>query len=199
MGLVGVNSVRMDRRRGVDRATAGATWREGLTASTAFHEAGHAVVGAVLGVPIVKVTIEPSARAHGHIQMAGRWIADVHGYRVPSRDLAERYILKLLAGVTAQRKAYPRSVRSHHGRSDGASALAIAVLVMPDSEPVVQAFVDYCQARADQLVEEHWPSVTGVAQELIARKAIGRREVRAVIAQHSEILAMKWGLATPPR
>lgn len=189
----------MDSRRAFDRSTVGASRREGLTASTAFHEAGHAVVGTVLGVPIVKVTIEPSAETHGHTQMASRWVADVHGYRVPSRDLVERYVVKLLSGITAQRRAYPRSVRSHHGRSDGEAALSVAVLVMPDSEKVVQAFIDYCQARADQLVEEHWPSVTGVARELIARKTIGRKDVRAVIAQHSEILAMKWGLPTLPR
>lgn len=176
----------------------GETRRERRIASTAYHEAGHAVAAVVLGVPIVTVTIVPSAGAHGHMQMPARWIADVHGYRVPSRDLVERYVVKALAGVTAQRKAYPRSVRSHHGRSDGESAFSVAVLVMPDSERVIQAFIDYCQARAEQLVEEYWASVTEVAQELVTRKTIGRNDVRAVVAQHSEALAMRWGLSTLP-
>jgi len=172
--------------------------RERRIASTAYHEAGHAVAGVVLGVPILEVTIVPSAGAHGSVRMPTRWVADVHGYRVPSRDLVERYVVKLLSGVTAQRKAYPRSVRFHHGRSDRESALSVAVLVMPDSEPVVQAFLNYCQARAVQLVEEHWPSVIGVAQELIVKRTVRQKDVRAVVAKHSESLAMRWKLARWP-
>ena len=91
--------------------------------SSAYHEAGHAVVAIAQGLTVRVATIIPDRQSHGRVSTP---------FRGPPPDLAieesrafakmERHVLSALAGAVAQRiygrslQRYPRDDRLARGR-----------------------------------------------------------------------------------
>lgn len=73
----------------------------------AYHEAGHAVIALRLSSPVRSVSIEEKHDCAGRVRVV------VPSFR--SRRVVENYAMAALAGVVAQRCAYPTSIRRFHG------------------------------------------------------------------------------------
>src|ERR1017187_4742631 len=75
---------------------------------TAYHEAGHAVIAARMGIPFRRVTIQPNAVYAGHVTLCRKdppeqvnpWNPDWDARR--ARQYWKRHICGLLAGALAE-------------------------------------------------------------------------------------------------
>jgi hypothetical protein len=149
--------------------------------SNAIHEAGHAVIGLLVGEQIAEVTIEPGEdealsgyclRSHygetlvGEILslMAG-WAAEVEilgEYTVGSDETDRNTIAKLVAG----------------GRKCG--LIVPANFSGEDPEPTYEARLE---ARARRLCRRHAEAITAVAKELLARGRLMGDEIAAILTE----------------
>ena len=151
--------------------------------STAYHEAGHAVVQAHFGLTIKKVTIVQHGESLGHMKgrMATNSSIEYDNNSGRAQLGVERDVMVFLAGRAAQREFMPRSVRSYHGRSDYKwAAELLGRLASGEELPVyfklleirVKGFVKKPLVRAQ---------IEGVAKELLIRKTLTDKQVKAVI------------------
>lgn len=128
---------------------------------SAYHEAGHAVVGRILGLTVESVSIVPD-ETRGTIEW---YSAGQTRFSSPLRDRAsdanveelERNAIMLLAGEAAQRKWSPRSVQKHCIAGD---RLVIKLMVSEFEIPRLRKIV--CK-----LVSKHWFEVESLANELL--------------------------------
>lgn len=74
--------------------------------STAYHEAGHAVMALVVGRPVEKVTISPGQLVAGGRRLGACKIQK--GRTKPSKDAVEASVLILLAGMVAESRVTGR-------------------------------------------------------------------------------------------
>jgi hypothetical protein len=106
--------------------------------STAYHEAGHAIIAWQFGIHLHHVTIEPDKDSHG--KLIGNLVAGIVKLDVgliPPRvqRRVENYAVQALAGLAAQRRYNPRSLRSHHGYSDRGNVIdLLSYLCEPSSD-----------------------------------------------------------------
>lgn len=177
------------------------------TELTAFHEAGHAVAHAVLNLPFEYVTIVPDDDAAGHIaydrpdEILEKW-NDGDRDDANLRHHIERELITTLAGLTAQRRQFPRS----HGRmnyklSEDAVCLPDATgfalkpgmrLASPGADyttasrivhdlfgdnDVATEYLVYINARTLALIRDQWNAVERVAHALIERQRLDYDDV----------------------
>jgi hypothetical protein len=152
--------------------------------ATAYHEAGHAVIATLLGVPVRIATIEPRWGYDGLVRhdpvLSARNAELIADGR--SRLRAERLILIALAGSEAQRRYRPSSVRRHHGQRDAEKALDLAMRVC-GSERSVQAYLDWLSVVAADTVALRWPAIERVAQALYERGSLAKDEVLRLVRE----------------
>jgi cell division protease FtsH len=210
-----VTDVDFDQAR--DKVLMGAE-RKSLTMSEherrtcAYHEAGHAVVAALLphADPLHKVTIIPRGRALGvTIQVPD---ADRHTH---SREFLQTQLAVLMAGRAAEElfldqltsgakndieraTAIARRMVCDFGMSDALGPLAYpsadergegnqrlvseATAQLIDHE--VRTLVVNGSETARSLIAQHRSAVEALAQQLLEVESVGGDEVRAVIARH---------------
>ena len=130
-----------------------------------FHEAGHAVIAHILGVPISRVTL--------------------HGLSTRSRpqDQANQAIVAY-AGPIAEDRHRRYSVEQHRQMWAGAewrADLVNAVRYLGDGDPKLAL------AQARQLVNEHWPSIELLAAALLARETLTGDEIAALLGSGGSI------------
>src|SRR5437867_1296774 len=91
----------------------------GTIQSTAYHEAGHAVAAHRLHVLIREVSVEPDQFSSRHVRHQ-RLVSKTIEYDRSDRNRMrmERRVIICHAGMEAQRKFNPRSVRHYHAHSD---------------------------------------------------------------------------------
>jgi hypothetical protein len=148
------------------------TPREKTLAATAYHEAGHAVVGWRLDLCPRLVSIVPGEGYQGRcIGGAVRVnpeavLSDKQFRRI------EKYAIVTLAGREAQRKFAPTSMRRHHTRSDYDQATDVAFLLNGPNEAMRNAHMKLLCLRAKGVVEANWHIIKGVANALMAEKQI---------------------------
>src|SRR5689334_15696863 len=83
--------------------------------STAYHEAGHAVLAWQLGLKFREVTIDPREESLGHISyVIPRWFTPANAGTDRVRLLTARYIIAAYAGGVAEDKL--RARRSNWSR-----------------------------------------------------------------------------------
>ena len=150
--------------------------------STAYHEAGHAVVQAYFRLKIDRVSIISNADSLGH--MKGRIGTDSSiEYEDSGRvQLAvERDAIVFLAGMAAQKEFMPRSVRNHHGRSDYRNAISLLVKLASSEE--LKLYLKLLEIRARRLVRRPIlrVQIEAVAKELLRRKEMNGEQVKKVI------------------
>jgi ATP-dependent Zn protease len=150
-------------------------------ASTAFHEAGHAVAARELGLAVRYATIVPEPGSLGHIryyewpltqQPDVRWTPAV-------RIRCENSIIVALAGPTAEQRHTDRW--DHVGASgdyEAAADMALRVCVTSESS---DAYMAWLGIRTNELIDQQWASIHAVATALLKRSRIGARTLRHLI------------------
>lgn len=138
--------------------------------ATAYHEAGHAVVGLALGRPVQEVSILGDRTHLG-------WCEFHKGGFRPSEDWLEREILIALGGIAAEIR--------HFGDFDPKGAArdqqyVRRLAVQRAGERKAERLERRLLAKSVHLLgqKNHWRAVELIAKELLARGAISGRAVR---------------------
>lgn len=133
--------------------------------SAAYHEAGHTVIAALLGLPLRQAGVHVDSKCHGLACLCCRIPGD------PSNDACdvderERTIVMLYAGYVAQRMFFADCP------SDGAvrdEALAEQLLSEMDPLSDSDAHDQRLREKAQRLVKSHWNVVGALADTLGAK------------------------------
>lgn len=172
--------------------------KESERATTAYHEAGHAVAAMLLGIKTVHVTIRPdhAAGSLGH-HRSGRMVwkrrlADGGEQSAQIRARGENHTIYCLAGSVAEnifrKKAGMR--KNHAGaRADWNEVADIAVGLFGDLA-TANAFVRFAQLRAEGLMFQWWSNVEAVAKALLEQETLTGDQVRSVIQR--EVFGHDW-------
>jgi hypothetical protein len=156
--------------------------------TTAYHEAGHVVVGHCQGLPARRATIEAGDWYHGLTKSARfpRSMQPDAEMTVNVRHRLECEVRILLAGATAQRRIAPRSMRHLHHQTDYENAVScIDYLCSSGSDRELRAYIKLLQIQIEDLVELHWPEVQTVAKALIERRTLSGPAMREVMREAS--------------
>lgn len=154
----------------------------GSSASTAYHEAGHAIAAWASDLKLKRVSIVPIDDALGHVLHANPLKGirlDIDG-RPQSRYRAERAIIVCLAGPTAQQKYDPASVDPAHASADFETASDLAVRLCGSARSAT-AYLAWLQVVADDIIETRWAAVERVAGALLERGTLSGSEIDATL------------------
>lgn len=155
-------------------------------AATAHHEAGHAVILVVLGIPVTEVSIVDRGDAHGTCGHPSPYnmYASPRDIRRAARDC----ILVSYAGVPAQRLVDPNP-HDRHGDDDDVSAYRVSreYQVFPrvmqyDGDDYHLAFLERLRRESARLVRRHAAAIRHLAKVLLDRKMMTGDEVEAALA-----------------
>jgi ATP-dependent Zn protease len=143
---------------------------------TAFHEAGHVVVGLLFGIKFEGVTIirDDETGSLGHIYPSLN--LDVSGLK---RSLIEQKIQYLFAGEMAERKA--RKWASGNGfLKDYMTAARLANGFYDDVDSRAEFLMEMIE-KARILIAENWPSVEAIQKELFIKKNLSITEIKQIL------------------
>jgi len=147
-------------------------------ARTAYHEAGHLVIGMLFGFRCSSVSIRPD-ETRGSL---GRVVPlEVHGGQVAveiSREWVERWLFVLFAGYAAEVRFAPdaRDAAREGARGDDEQAdehLERAGMANDSTRLLLRA-------RTAELVEQHWAAIESVARALLKHEEFDSDEARRI-------------------
>ena len=170
--------------------------KHGTLKATAYHEAGHAMAAWCLEIPFGKgkhaLSIVPEGTTQGHFipkYILRRRSPDVKTTGA-DRLKIERIVVVLLAGMVAQRRHRPASVRSWHGSSDFQSAVNL-LSPFTGNNREIEAYLRLLRIRAELTLERpgSWECVDALAAALLSRKFLSATEAVEIIqATHARML-----------
>jgi hypothetical protein len=140
---------------------------------TAYHEAGHAVIYAALGIRFRLVTVIPSVHLLGRIERRRPFGGRVRQPRIQ----IERFLLGTLAGGIAER------LSRRDGQASGLEEDEQFVLGLLRSLPGCRTMTGRVRrhiamyVRAQRLVRRHWKVIDEVAEGLICDKTLTEGQV----------------------
>lgn len=142
--------------------------------STAYHEAGHAVVSIAAGLSFDCVTITPGDGYRGALIYSHEF--SIFGEK--SKDeiaLARKMVLVSLAGSIAEEKLNGRySQMSAVVDMLNAEALALQLAKNPD------AYLNRKRNEARQIITDEWSFVVRLAETLLRQKTLSQADVMAL-------------------
>lgn len=147
--------------------------------TTAFHEAGHAVVACREGIAVNSATIVSTPDYRGLVTHAD----PLRGIRMDiedtlrSRSRARALIRVCLAGHLAQKMKYPRS---HFGGQDDFSTAADLITYI-GTQNTTNAYMKLLELQTLDILNVFWFQVEALAQALLDQKSLSRKEVRKTI------------------
>jgi ATP-dependent Zn protease len=150
----------------------------------AWHEAGHATVGLVLGRSLVEVSIG----LNGPTPARTRWDAEPDpAYTRDEQGIsrARRDVKICLAGRAAQEHATGVSAE-HESSKDYFEALLAAEaagLIEDLGAPHAQSFLEAEQEKVRHLVISLWPAIHAVAEALVANETLDGSAVRRIVLE----------------
>jgi len=151
----------------------------------AYHEAGHAVIHWVLGIPQRHATIkpDPNGRSLGHVEIRRpRWFREPRTPKEEERRrlYAENEILALLAGRIAQSRYAGK--RISWGFENDYQQVRNLVSVISYHNDVSFAFLKYCEKQTVRMVEANWPQIAEVAKQLMTHTTLDSSQIQHIIA-----------------
>jgi hypothetical protein len=182
--------------------------KPGTLKAIAYHEAGHAMAAWYLEIPFGKgkhaLSIVPEGTTQGHF--LSKYILRGRSIHVSTtgadRLKMERVVVVLLAGMVAQRRYRPSSVRSWHGSGDFSSAVNL-MSYFAGNDRETAAYLKLLMIRAELTLERpgSWECVDALAAALLDRKILSAKEaVETIQATHAQILEEHYksrGLSLP--
>ncbi len=157
---------------------------------TAYHEAGHAVIAWAQDVAITQVTIERDGKKLGSVEHSNpmKGLDLDWDNRPMARYRVEKAIRIALAGGIAQRKFKPRSCGGHD-QSDRDNAIDLIFRITGSSEHA-DAYMNLLNIEAKGLVTKHWNLIEALARELMQRRTMSDKEIKAaIIAENKRVFA----------
>jgi len=178
----------------------------GESEATAYHEAGHAVAGALLGYPTEYLTIIPADGLRGLCVPQGKkLVLDLLWEEAPSASPGTR---AAEAGLALSWMAGPATQRQRTGgswvqawREGGSFDFERCLEWAPSRRAGEPARLDCATAAADWFASYFWPEIHALAEVLFHRREMDAEDVRRAVgpldAQHGELVAAKlasvWG------
>jgi hypothetical protein len=156
---------------------------------TAYHEAGHAVIDAVLGIRFLRVTIVPWKHMLGRVERRRRSIGLPHKARQP-RVHVERAIVGTLAGGIAERLARRDGRASGLAEDYNEECVLTRLLPGTRSRSGGARRLDAMQLRAETFVQHHWNAIDQVALRLIRDRTLKECEVLTILRQEKLVDAL---------
>jgi hypothetical protein len=156
--------------------------------STAYHEAGHAVVGWRLRIGLRKkgVTIMPKKGEYTGCCFSRAGVGRDIEWDASDRNCmrAEKKVQSLLAGVIAQRRYNPRSVRGNPASSDFHAAVNILSCVSGGTKEI-EAWLKLLHIRTENMLAnpDIWRAVERLAAALMERRTIPGKEATEIIRE----------------
>jgi hypothetical protein len=141
--------------------------------ATAYHEAGHCVVGLVTGEAPTKASIVAGDNNEGWT-----WFdQDVTALLVddPPREASEWYIIRALAGPIAEHRYTGRALALNEC-DDYPRATELLIRLTADPDALNASLV----ARTEAILEEHWTAVERVAASLAEHLTVEGETIRKV-------------------
>ena len=148
--------------------------------ATAFHEAGHAIVGAVRDRPPLWVTVIAADGASGKTEFPEDWLDEykrVQNYSPEKRCYIETRILTVVAGTIAHDLHCPDRAHDAGDECDDRRACAFIAESAGWASDDRNGYFLRLQERARGLLQTNWPWVEAVARALIEHKTLQREEV----------------------
>jgi ATP-dependent Zn protease len=147
--------------------------------ATAYHEAGHAVIAHYLHIRVMEASIEPNEFSSGHVKHQRLLNKTIEFDRSDRNRLKmERLVIICLAGLEAQRRASPRSVRYYHAQMDYENAVS-AVEYFTESPEEEDAYIKYLVARTKNLIfmPDRWDEIVAVAAALLKEEKLTGEQI----------------------
>lgn len=134
---------------------------------TAYHEAGHWVIGNVFGILQDRVTIRPNADRGtlGHVKSA-----DVRVWPRDGEIQGEDIVCTYYAGFEAEVRISPETEAGARFQAEDDDERAERLLRKIDR--ATDADRERLRRRTAALVEEHWSAIERVAHELLERETL---------------------------
>ena len=144
--------------------------------TTAYHEAGHAVVALSLQRPVERVSIEPNQIRLGHCKLS----KGVHG---PLKDSVETEILILLGGPGAE--ARHTGDYDWDAGSEDMRTVRKLLGMRPGSDRQLKRTERRLLDKAEYLLDQPgvWTSVERIVAELLRSRTVSGRSVRHIFEQ----------------
>lgn len=152
-------------------------------AATAYHEAGHAVVGALRGLAPISVTIAPDKYALGKTKFPD-WLPEFknhYGDSPEKRCYIETRILIAIAGTTAHAIQFPEHPRDVGDIYDERRARDIIEENAGWADDCRDQYFEQLQELCQKLLQQNWPWVHAVAFALLERTTISNAEVMEML------------------
>jgi ATP-dependent Zn protease len=135
--------------------------------STAYHEAGHAVISIVEGAELGQISIVPDGSDRGRTMLPLPESFDpIVLSGIELRAVIEPWIAAKLAGAAAERAAMGHGHRVRGARNDRQHAEEAASWVAL-SEEEARLYLGWLKVRVDELVEREWPAIEKLATHLL--------------------------------
>lgn len=152
----------------------------------AHHEAGHAVMAALQGVAIMRVTIVPDHGSAGHVlhpDHSAAFLARAETSDLRQSDV-QKQIMVALAGPEAERRLTGR--RNNWGAgSDRQTAVDLAFRVCP-SVNSASAYLRWLGVEVKETTNHHvwyWQAVEAVAAALLKKSTLSGRATRKIVRE----------------
>jgi hypothetical protein len=148
--------------------------------ATAYHEAGHAVVGALRDRWPIFITIVAEGGVAGKTEFPDDWPPEYQRYLGDSpakRICIETRVLIAVAGTIAHDLLVPNRDHDSGDDCDSRRALGFIECCACWAEDNRDGYLRQIQTRARDVLETNWPWVEAVASALIERKTLLKAEV----------------------
>lgn len=159
------------------------------TRYVAIHEAGHAVVGLALGLPVRRVSIIAEGESAGRTSGVKRpgWVTNELEVGSPWRQprivhWVLNEITTLLAGGLAG-KRFTGRFDSQGSRGDRQQEIDLALRLLDEDERQAGALLKWLRLRSGRLVDRHWAAINAVADGLVAQRSLSGAGIRQIVAE----------------